>query len=130
MIYNSDESLMAKRKYVGHAVPEKRVFGMFNVHQKIGILRFVDDCTQAILFPLIQEYVLSGSTIHSDRAANYVNNQAGVDLPPSHIVNIPVNPPYIHTSVTHKKHFVDPTSRTHTNHVEGFWNTPRKIINV
>ena len=120
---------MAKRKYhVGHAVPEKWVFGMFNVHQKIGILRFVDDRTQATLFPLIQEYVLPGSTIHSDRAAMYVNNQAGVDPPPSHIVNIPVNLPYIHTSVNHK-HFVDPISRTHTNHVEGFWNTPRKIIN-
>ena len=122
MIYNSDESLMAKRKYhVGHAVPEKWVFGMFDVHQKIGVLRFVDDRTQATLFPLIQEYVLPGSTIHSDRAAMYVNNQAGVDPPPSHIVNIPVNPPYIHTCVTHKKHFVDPISRTHTNHVEGFW---------
>uniref|UniRef100_A0A914HUX8 ISXO2-like transposase domain-containing protein n=1 Tax=Globodera rostochiensis TaxID=31243 RepID=A0A914HUX8_GLORO len=88
-----DESLMARRKYHrGHEVPERWVFGMYDVHQQIGVLKFVDDRTQATLFPLIQQYVIPGTTIHSDRAAMYVNNRAGVNPPPSHIVNIPVVP--------------------------------------
>ena len=39
---------MAKRKYnVGHLVPERWVFGLYDVHQKLGVLEFVDDRTQA-----------------------------------------------------------------------------------
>ena len=64
--------------------------------------------------------------IHSDRFSVYVNNNAGIDPPPSHLVNIPVNPPYQHHSVNHRRNFVDPLTRAHTNHVEGFWNNWKK----
>jgi hypothetical protein len=118
---------MAKRKYhVGHVVPERWIFGMYDVHQKIGVVRFVENRTQATLFPIIQQYIAPGTTIHSDRAAMYVNNQAGIDPPPSHIENIPVNPPYIHHSVNHSTNFVDPLTGCHTNHVEGFWKNCKK----
>uniref|UniRef100_A0A914HW03 B30.2/SPRY domain-containing protein n=1 Tax=Globodera rostochiensis TaxID=31243 RepID=A0A914HW03_GLORO len=43
-----------------------------------------------------------------------------------HIVNIPVVPPYMHTSVDHSANFVDPLTNTHTNHVEGFWKNAKK----
>jgi hypothetical protein len=118
---------MAKRKYhVGHQVPERWIFGMFDVHQRIGVLRFVDDRTQATLFPIIQQYVLPGTMIHSDRASMYVNNQAGLDPPPSHIVNIPVVPPYEHQSVNHTTNFVDPITGAQTNLVEGFWKNVKQ----
>lgn len=43
----SDESVMAKRKYhIGHMVTEKWVFGMYDVHQELGVICFVDDRTQ------------------------------------------------------------------------------------
>uniref|UniRef100_A0A914HGG1 Transposase n=1 Tax=Globodera rostochiensis TaxID=31243 RepID=A0A914HGG1_GLORO len=36
-----DESLMARRKYHrGHEVPERWVFGMYDVHQQIGDISF------------------------------------------------------------------------------------------
>jgi transposase-like protein len=118
---------MAKRKNnQGRVVAERWVFGMYDVHQKIGVLRFVDDRTQATLFPIIAQYVLPGTTIHSDRFSVYVNNNAGLDPPPSHIVNIAVDPPYQHLSVNHKVHFVDPVTGACTNTVEGFWKNAKQ----
>ena len=60
-----------------------------------------------------------GTTIYSDRAAMYVNNNAGIDPQPSHITRlIRVKPPYIHESVNHKENFVIP----HPVHGPIEWN--------
>lgn len=102
-----DESLMARRKYhVGHLVPERWVFGLFDAEQRIGVLEFVDDRIQATLFPLIQKYVRGGTIINSDSAAMYVNHHTQQ----SHLVNIPTIPmvPYQHIWVNHTQNFVDP----------------------
>ena len=46
---------MARRKYhVGNRVPERWVFGMYDVQHKVGVLRFVEDRKQETLFPIIQ----------------------------------------------------------------------------
>ena len=37
------------------------------------------------------------------------------------IAAIPVIPPYIHQSVNHTMHFVDPLTGAHMNHVENYW---------
>ena len=38
---------MARRKYHrGHRVPERWCFGMYDVEQEIGVLRFVEDRKQ------------------------------------------------------------------------------------
>ena len=90
---------MLHRKYhVGHIIQEKWVFGLFDVHQKIGVLEFVQDRTQNTLFPIIQKYVRGGTIIHSD-SAMYVNNARQE----SHIINIPTipMPPYEHIWVNH-----------------------------
>jgi hypothetical protein len=98
---------MARRKYnVGRIVDEKWVFGMFDANQRVGVLEFVANKTQAALFPLIQKYVRGGSIINSDSAAMYVN----IATQQSHIVNIPTipMPPYEHIWVNHTQNFVDP----------------------
>ena len=46
---------MARRKYHrGHRVPERWCFGMYDVEQEIGVLRFVEDRKQETLSPIIQ----------------------------------------------------------------------------
>ena len=50
--------------------------------------------------------------IHSDQWGGYMHGA---------IAAIPVIPPYIHQSVNHTMHFVDPLTGAHTNHVENYW---------
>ncbi|KAL3094767.1 hypothetical protein niasHS_006062 [Heterodera schachtii] len=108
-----DESVLARRKYHrGHRVREIWIFGLYDVHAGIGVVRIVPDRTRATLLPIIEEYVLPGSTIHSDQWAAYMGGA---------IPSIPVIPPYIHHSVNHTINFVDPITSAHTNHVECFW---------
>ena len=131
-----DESLVAKRKnHVGRTVEQFWIFGVYDTDRKIGAFELIPDRTQATLFPLIRKYVkiplirkyvLPGSIIYSDRAAMYVNNNAGIDPPPSHITRrIQVNPPYVHESVNHKENFIDPTSGACTNGVELLWKNAK-----
>ncbi|KAL3079163.1 hypothetical protein niasHT_036216 [Heterodera trifolii] len=120
-----DESLMCKRKYNrGRIVPNRWVFGMYDVEQKVGVLRFVHDRTQATLFPIIRQYVRGGTIIHSDSAAMYVDNARQR----SHIINIPTipMPPYQHLWVNHTENFVDPNTGACTNAVELFWKNAKK----
>ena len=119
-----DESLLARRKYnIGHQVNEQWIF---DVHAGIGVIRLVQNRNRATLLPIIEEYVLpgstnknvvivhvfSGTTIHSDQWGAYMHGA---------IAAIPVIPPYIHRSVNHTQNFVCPLDGTHTNHVESFW---------
>ena len=67
---------------------------------------------RATLLPIIEEFVVPGSTIHSDQWRAYVGG--AIDA-------IPVIPPYIHHSVNHTNHFVDPNNHACTNNVECFW---------
>ena len=118
---------MSRRKHnVGHQVPQRIFFGMYDVEANFGVLQLVPNKAQATLFAVIQQYVRPGSIIHSDRAAMYVDNRYNPPL--SHIENINVNPPYQHVSVNHHEHFVDPASGACTNVVEGFWNIAKKKI--
>lgn len=113
-----DESLVARRKYNrGHHVPEKWVFGGINPNTRIGFLKFVDDRSAATLLPLIERYILPGTLIRSDQWAAY-----------NGITSINVTPPYIHQTVNHQLHFVDPITGCTTNHIEAMWkNAKRKL---
>ncbi|KAL3119758.1 hypothetical protein niasHT_006448 [Heterodera trifolii] len=112
-IVQIDESLVARRKYHrGRRVREQWVFGMYDVHAHVGIVQLVPDRTRNTLLPIIEQYVLPGTTIHSDQWAPYMGGA---------IAAIPVVPPYVHQSVNHAQNFVDPLTGAHTNHVENFW---------
>ena len=66
---------------------------MYYIERKVGACEFVVDKLQEALFPLIQQYILPGSIIHSDSAAMYVNLHT--DPPSSHIASIP-SPYHMH----------------------------------
>ncbi|KAF2886845.1 hypothetical protein ILUMI_19328, partial [Ignelater luminosus] len=84
----ADESLTSKRKYNrGHMVPEKWVFGLYDVEAKLGVAEFVEDRSRETLLPLIEKYVIPGSIIYSDCWPAYGGGA---------ISSLPVVPPYEH----------------------------------
>ena len=106
-----DESVMARRKYHrGHQVPERWVFGGIDPATNVGFLVMVADRSAATLLPLIEQFIVPGTMIHSDQWAAYNNIQ-----------NINVNPPYHHLTVNHTENFVAPATGATTNHVECMW---------
>ena len=112
-IVQIDESLVSKRKYHrGRLVREIWVFALYDVHSGIGVLRVVPNRNRATLLPIIEEFVMPGSTIHSDQWGAYMGG--AIDA-------LPVIPPYVHHSVNHTNHFVDPINHADTNSVECFW---------
>ncbi|KAL3076425.1 hypothetical protein niasHT_039914 [Heterodera trifolii] len=99
---------VARRKYHrGRRVPQQWVFGMFDVHAHVGVVQLVPDRTRNTLLPIIEQFVLPGTTIHSDQWAAYMGGA---------IPAIPVVAPYVHHSVNHAHNFVDPLTGAHTNH--------------
>lgn len=113
MVVELDESLFTKAKYHrSHALyaPQRWVFGMYDVARKIGFLVFVDDRSAPTLLPLIQQHILPGTLIYSDRWKAYNDS-----------IHLPAVPPYTHDSVNHTENFVDPVTGACTNRVEAMW---------
>ncbi|RUS82738.1 hypothetical protein EGW08_009518 [Elysia chlorotica] len=103
-----DESAFVKRKCnVGRAVRTQWVFGCIDVESKHGFLVAVPQRDAATLLPILQQYVLPGTTVVSDLwgAYNTINNLG-----------------YHHLTVNHSLHFVDPATHATTNHVESMWS--------
>ena len=56
-----DECLIAKRKHHrGRLVPERWIFGMYDVHAGVGVIRYVLNRSRATILPIIEEFVLPG----------------------------------------------------------------------
>lgn len=107
------ESVFYKAKYhKGHALfwPPKWVLGLYDVDKKIGVVRFVKDRSAKTLLTMIQEVVMPGSCIHTDKLGAY-----------QQISNLSVVPKYEHSTVNHSKFFKDPETGIHTNNVEAYW---------
>ena len=89
-----DESVFNRRKYNhGCMVMEQRVFGGIDTATKQGSLVSVGNRNANILLPIIQQYVLPGSTIMSDCWAAYTT-----------VAHLGYN----HLTVNHTYFFVDP----------------------
>ena len=102
-----DESLFARRKYNrGRIVKEQWIFGGYDAIDKKGFLVSVPARDAATLLPIVQQWVMPGSIVHSDMWQAY--NQLGALG-------------YEHETVNHSLFFVDPVTGVHTNHVEAMW---------
>ena len=79
----------------------------FYVNSSGSFLVCVDRRDAQTLIPIIQQYILPRTTIQSDEWAAYgaLRN----------------DPNYIHHTVNHSVHFVDPTTSTHTQNIENIW---------
>lgn len=107
-IVEIDESLFARRKYNrGRWVVQKWVFGGWDRDAKVGFLVYVQNRSANTLIPIIQQYILPGTTIYSDCWPAYNQlNELGYD----------------HRVVNHSRNFVDPQTGVCTNGIEGMWS--------
>ena len=108
VIVEIDESKFGKVKYHrGHRVEGVWVFGMVErTPQRRIIFIPVEDRKKSTLEELLINHVHPGSVIYSDCWKSY--NQLSERFS-------------AHYTVNHSKNFVDPTTNTHTNTIEGNW---------
>ena len=73
-------------------VDQQWVFGLYDTDKRAVHIQLVDDRSANTLIPIIQKYVLPGTTIYSDQWPAYrkLNNLG-----------------YIHSTVNHSQNFVD-----------------------
>ena len=73
----------------------------------------IPDRSTATLLPIIQTFVLPGTTIYSDEWASY---------------NILAHTGYHHDTVNHSENFVDSTTGAHTQKIEGSWGGAKRKL--
>lgn len=100
-IVEIDESKFGRRKYHrSHRVEGQWVFGGVERESGRVVMVPVERRDKETLLQLIKEWILPGTTIHSDcwKANNCLNDEG-----------------YRHLSVNHSLHFKDPATGVHTN---------------
>ena len=105
-----DESKFGKRKYNRGRMVEGTWVVLGGIERETNHC-FLTPCpanrrNEATLLPIIQQFVLPGSTIITDGWKAYINlGQHG----------------YVHMDVNHSEDFVNPATGAHTNRIEGTW---------
>lgn len=98
-----DES---QRKYNrGRMLSAEWIFGCYCVQTKEKFVLRVSDRTAGTLLPIVEQQILPNTKISTDswRAYNNIDTLDGN---------------YQHSMVNHKQNFVDPETKTHTQHIE------------
>lgn len=111
-----DESKFGRRKYnKGHRVEGQWVFGGFERGSGEIFMVPVEARDRATLLPIIEEWILPGSTIHSDfwKAYDCLDDEG-----------------YNHLKVNHSLEFVDNETGACTNHIEASWRVAKKHCDV
>ena len=104
-IVEIDESAWKRRKYNrGRQVSNQWVFGGVDRDTRECFAILVERRDAATLLPIIHQYIRPGTTIYSDEWPAY-----------NSIANGPHPQLYIHQTVNHSQHFVDPITQTHTH---------------
>jgi len=109
-----DESLLVKRKYNrGRMLKEQWVFGGVVRGTRTCFFEIVADRTEATLLEVIKRRIKAGTTIMSDRFRSYCNlSRHG----------------YVHFTVNHSEHFVDPETGAHTQTIEATWGSLKQFL--
>lgn len=108
-----DESKFGKRKYHrGKRVEGQWVFGGYERETGCCFMVAVERRDAATLIPLIEEWVVPGTTIITDFWKSY-------DC---------ISDAYEHLKVNHSVNFKDPETGAHTNSIEGSWAHAKKSI--
>lgn len=110
-IVEIDETCLSKRKYNRGRLmrPNQWMFGGIQRGTRRAFMQLVDRRDAATLLPIIQQFVLPGTTIMSDLWRAYGGIQG---LPQG----------YQHLTVNHSINFVDPNTGAHTQSIESTWN--------
>lgn len=105
-----DETCLSKCKYErGRIIRSNQwMFGGIERETKKSFLVLVEKRDADSLLPIIQQYVLPGTTIFSDLWRAYGG-----------IAGLPEG--YQHLTVNHSENFVDPQTGAHTQNVENMW---------
>lgn len=107
-----DESKFGRRKYnKGHRVEGQWVFGGFQRGSGDIFMVPVDSRDRSTLLPIIENWILPGTTIHSDfwRAYDCLNDEG-----------------YNHLKVNHSLEYVDRETGACINHIEASWRVAKK----
>lgn len=92
----------------------KWIFGILDLTTKKCHVQYVQDRTRGTLYQIIRQFVIQGTTIHSDEAQVYATlNQEG----------------FVHRTVCHQENYVNPLDGTTTNHIENFWSHLKNYVN-
>ena len=91
----------------------KWIFGILDVEMKKCHLQIVPNRSREVLSPIIEEFIIRCSIIHSDEFSTYANLEGEG---------------YIHKKVKHKEFYVNFVDGTHTNNIENFWTHVKNII--
>ena len=114
LVVQIDDSLFLKRKNNrGRNLERSWYFGGYCQDQKNGFVVPVERRDSESLIPLIDMYVERGSIIHSgERSAFNCLSSYG----------------WIHQTVNHSQHFVDPVTGVGTQEFESFWNQMKRKL--
>lgn len=112
IIVQVDESVVTKRKYnKGRLIKQQWVIGLFDTTTRKGLIIYIPNRLSKTLIDVIIKHVKPGTEIWTDCWSGYKSLKT--------LGNVS---PYIHMTVNHSENFVDPTTGTCTNMVEGYWS--------
>lgn len=118
-IVEIDETLVSKKKYhKGREVKENWIFGGIDRTTNELFAFLVENRKADTLLDVIKQCILPGTTIMSDEWASYRRLHTDIELTKL----------YEHSTINHKKHFVDPNDRSiNTQKIERLWRSIKRF---
>lgn len=114
VVMQVDETYIVKRKYnCGRRVRDSWMIGGIVNDSKEIFVEITSSRDSTTLENIITKHVLPGTIIYTDSWRGYSNLS---------------NLGYIHKTVNHSEHFVDPTSGVHTQRIENTWSNIKRLI--
>ena len=111
-----DETAIGGRRKYGRGrlnIPPRWLFGIVDRASHKIHLQFIRDQSHPSIIPIINQHVQRGATIHSDGAQVY---------------KILGTQGYTHRWVVHTRHYVNPRTGVHSNHIENIWSNLEAVL--